>query len=301
MMNSKLQNYLEWLLVRTEKAGLKLDDSRDIPYGQQLNFLKGSEKITLNIYYSQKKGISAIPGGKKNTKIYEALNNIVSENKVVKKIDHNWKIWVGTDESGKGDFFGPLVVCGFAVEEKFRPALEKLGIKDSKRLKDDKITEIAQILYKNYRKYFEVIMLEPVKYNELYGKFRDQNKKLNEMLAWMHGRVILNLQQRINFEGAVIDKFAKDRILLDSLKDLKKISLIQQVKAEEDLAVACASIIARYNFSRSIKELSDKFKLELPKGASSKVIEAGRKFRNLHSNSKLVEVAKIHFKTYREL
>ena len=108
-------------------------------------------------------------------------------------------------------------------------------------------------------------------------KFRQGNKKLNEMLAWMHARVILNLNEKHKFEGAVVDKFASDRVLTGSLKDMKGVKLIHKVRAEDDIAVAAASIIARYHFLNSIKLISNKFQLEFPKGASAKVIEIGRR------------------------
>jgi len=124
---------------------------------------------------------------------------------------------------------------------------------------------------------------------------------LNELLAWMHGRVILNLQQRTMFEGAVVDKFAKEQTLTGSLKDLKNISLIQQVRGEDDIAVACASIIARYNFIKSIDKLSKQFDIKLPKGASAKVISAGKEFCARFGKERLNEIAKVHFKTYNEI
>jgi len=300
-MGQKLIDYIAWFIDKATKKNLILVDSKDIPYGQQLKFSDGKSEIPLNIYFSKRKGISVVPGGNKRTDLFLIIDEIINDHKSDQRKNHSWSTWVGTDESGKGDFFGSLVVCGFVMEEKFRKEFVKLGIQDSKKIKDDKITKIAESLYKKYRNNFEVIVLNPLKYNELYLKFRAQNKKLNELLAWMHGRVILNLHQRTNFEGAVIDKFAKEHILTQSLKDLKKITLTQQVRAEDDIAVACASIIARYNFNRSIERLSKQFSIELPKGASKKVISAGKEFSSRFGKARLNEVAKIHFKTYNEI
>ena len=215
--------------------------------------------------------------------------------------DHNWKIWAGTDESGKGDFFGALAVCGFIVKENNVADLKKLGVKDCKLLSDPELIKIAEKLYKNYKNNIEVLILQPAKYNELYTKFRQGNKKLNEMLAWMHSRVILNLNEKHKFEGAVVDKFASDRVLIGSLKDMKNVKLVHKIRAEEDIAVAAASIIARYHFLNSISTLSRKYQLEFPKGASEKVIKIGKEFAEKFSKDRLNEVAKIHFKTIEKI
>ncbi len=102
-------------------------------------------------------------------------------------------------------------------------------MKDCKLLKDTGLIKIAEKLYKSYKNNIEVLILQPVKYNELYAKFRQGNKKLNEMLAWMHARVILNLNEKHKFEGAVVDKFASDRVLIGSLKEMKNVKLIHKV------------------------------------------------------------------------
>jgi len=117
----------------------------------------------------------------------------------------------------------------------------------------------------------------------------------------MHSRVILNLNEKHKFEGAVVDKFASDRVLIGSLKDMKSIKLVHKIKAEEDIAVAAASIIARYHFLNSISSLSRKYQLEFPKGASDKVIQIGKEFAEKFTKNRLNEVAKTHFKTTEKI
>jgi ribonuclease HIII len=272
-----------------------------IDFGVQLKFSINEEEIPLNIYFSSKKGISTVIGGAPNNKLRPLLQKILDQRIDPVRTDHNWKLWAGTDESGKGDFFGPLVVCGFICNQAMLPTLKKLGVKDSKLLKDGDIEKIAKQLYARFFVNIETIILHPSKYNELYEQFRKQNKKLNELLAWMHGRVILNLKKNHKFEGAVVDRFASDKTLLSSLKDLKKIKLQHRIKAEDDLAVASASIIARYLFLKKMKELSEKYDLELPKGASEKVVKTASEFVAKYGKEKLREVAKIHFKTFQKI
>ena len=300
-MKPELLNFVSKLLEKAEKIGLILDDEKEINFGVQLKFFKNNEKISLNLYYSSKKGISIVIGGSPKNRLRPVLQRILLHKIEPVKISHKWKIWAGTDESGKGDFFGPLVVCGFIATEKSLPELQKLGVKDCKLLKDSETVKIAKQLYRNFSGNIEVVMLHPAKYNELYEKFRQQGKKLNEMLAWMHARVILNLKEKHNFEGAVVDKFASDSTLLSSLKDLNKIKLQHQIKAEEDLAVASASIIARYLFIKNIDRLSNELGMELPKGASENVLNVGRKIVEKFGKEKLTELSKTHFKTFNKI
>ncbi len=300
-MNPILIKFVADIIQKASNFRLTLSDEKEISYGVQLKFEKGDKDIPLNVYYSKKKGVSAVIGGSPKNPLRTILQQILQQEPDTAQNDHNWKIWAGTDESGKGDFFGALAVCGFIVRENNIAELKKIGVKDCKLLSDFEVIKIAEKLYENYKDNIEVLILQPAKYNELYAKFRQGNKKLNEMLAWMHARVILNLNAKHKFDGAVVDKFASDKVLTGSIKDMKNIKLIHKIKAEEDIAVAAASIIARYHFLKSIKMLSRKFQLEFPKGASEKVIKIGKEFVGKFSKDRLSEVAKIHFKTIEKI
>jgi len=300
-MKTELSKFIVKLLTESKKRGLILTDEKVIPYGVQYKFAKNDLEIPVNIYYSNKKGISTVIGGSPKNKLRFLLEDLLNKNSDETFRGHNWKIWAGTDESGKGDFFGPLVVCGFISTEKVKKELLQFGVKDSKLLKDAEIERIAKLLYKRYRDYLEVIVLRPIKYNELYEKFREQGKKLNEMLAWMHGRIILNLKKKHDFEGVVVDKFAGDKTLVSSLKQLKNIELRNQIRAENDPAVAAASIIARYQFLEGLKGSSLKFGISFPKGAGKNVLKIGKEFVERFGKEKLKEVAKIHFQTHNKI
>ena len=296
-----LMDFVAEIIEKASKFGLILSDEKEINYGVQLKFEKGGNDIPINIYSSKKKGISTVIGGSQKNPLRTIMQQILQQKPDAVQKDHNWKIWAGTDESGKGDFFGALAVCGFIVKKNDVADLKKLGIKDCKLLKDSELVKIAEKLYQNYKNNIEVLVLQPAKYNELYTKFRQGNKKLNEMLAWMHSRVILNLNEKHKFEGAVVDKFASDRVLIGSLKDMKDVKLVHKIKAEEDIAVAAASIIARYHFLNSITTLSRKYQLKFPKGASEKVIKIAKEFTKKFSKDRLNEVAKTHFKTIEKI
>jgi ribonuclease HIII len=169
-----------------------------------------------------------------------------------------------------GDFFGPLVVCGFIVSKNVVSKIREMNVKDSKLLKDKEIADIAIKLKTTFPQSFEIISLFPAKYNELYQKFLRQHKKLNELLAWMHSRIIVNLNEKNSFEGVVVDKFAKESTLTNSLKKINTIQVLQKHKAEQDIAVAAASILARFYYLKGMEQPSDKYKMNLPKGASQK-------------------------------
>lgn len=205
----------------------------------------------------------------------------------------------GIDESGKGDFFGPLVIAGFYTDETTTPALQQLGVADSKKIGGDRrITELAGAIRKLPGATFDVILIGPAKYNELYDKFRN----LNRLLAWGHARVILNLlEKRPDCPRALSDQFARVDVLQRALGDRAGgLVLDQQTKAEADPAVAAASILARDAFVRWLDEAGARLGATVPKGASAQVRSAAARLVSSRGPEILREVAKVHFKTARE-
>jgi len=300
-MRTELTDFIVKLLTESKEYDLLVSDEKVISYGVQYKFAKDDAEIPVNIYYSDKKGISTVIGGSPKNKLRPILEKLLHKKSDNNNLRHRWKIWAGTDESGKGDFFGPLVVCGFIATEKTREKLAQIGVMDSKLINDSDIEKKAKLLYKNFPGKMESIVLKPFTYNELYEKFRTQGKKLNELLAWTHSRIILNLKQKHNFEGVIVDKFAADRTLFSSLKMMKEVNLKNRIKAESDPAVAAASIIARYQFLQNLKNLSLKIGINLPKGAGNNVLKTGEEIVEKFGKEKLREVAKIHFQTYDKI
>ena len=198
---------------------------------------------------------------------------------------------IGTDESVKGDYFGPLVVAGVFVPDEQEPVLKELGVRDSKRFSDNRVREMAELIRKGYK--HSVVAIGPEKYNELYIKLRN----LNRILAWAHARAIENILDEVACDQAITDQFG-DRIFVENamMKKGRNIELIQRPKAEEDMAVAAASILARAEFLRRLYFLSKDFKIELPKGSSPKSEEVGLELVEKHGVDVLNKVAKIHFK-----
>lgn len=198
---------------------------------------------------------------------------------------------IGTDESGKGDYFGPLVVAGVFLPEGQESVLAELGVKDSKKFSDNRVRELADLVKKGYT--HSIVAIGPEKYNGLYSKLRN----LNRILAWAHARAIENILEEVNCKLAVTDQFGDKAYVLNALmKRGKTIELIQRPKAEEDLAVAAASILARAEFLKRLYFLSQDIGIELPKGASPLVEEAGLKLVKAQGVQALDKVAKRHFK-----
>ncbi len=199
---------------------------------------------------------------------------------------------IGTDESGKGDYFGPLVIAGFYLEDAQEPVLRELGVRDSKTLSDKRCRNIAETLRAGYS--HSVVAVGPEKYNELYAKMRN----LNKLLAWGHARVIENLLEQVPAVRAVTDQFGDAKFVLNALlKKGRTIELVQRPRAEEDAAVAAASILARAEFLKRLELLGRDWGLDLPKGAGPPVDQAAAAFVKRHGAEALAKVAKTHFKT----
>lgn len=206
---------------------------------------------------------------------------------------------IGTDEVGKGDYFGPLVVAGVLVNNEVEKQLKELAIKDSKSLSDTTISNLAHEIRRICgRKRFEEVWISPLKYNVLHKKM----KNVNKILGWAHARVIENLLSNgIDCSKAVADQFGDPAYIKNALMAKgKQIELIQISKAERDLAVAAASVLARDVFIRKLEELGESYMMEFPKG-STHVIEFGKKLVQMHGISVLANVAKLHFRTTSQI
>ncbi len=198
---------------------------------------------------------------------------------------------IGIDESGKGDYFGPLVIAAAHVTSEIEPELRLMEVRDSKRISDGRILEIARDLRQVCK--HSIVSIGPQKYNELYPKFRN----LNRLLAWGHARALENLLEQVDCPLAIADQFGDERFVLNALLEKgKKIQLVQRTKAEADLAVAAASILARAEFLIRLKRLSEEIGTALPKGATH-VELAAKMIVKKHGEAMLGNVAKLHFKT----
>ena len=203
----------------------------------------------------------------------------------------------GIDESGKGDFFGPLVIAAVFVEDSIMEnELIKKGVRDSKAIKNDKkIPPLANEIRKIVKGKFSIVQIGPQAYNRLYSKIGN----LNRLLAWGHARVLENLLEKVpDCNSALADKFGNSALIENALMaKARKIRLYQRTKGESDIAVAAASILARDEFLRRMQKLGDEFNMVLPKGAGPNVDEKVREIAAEHGREILEQVGKMHFKT----
>ena len=202
----------------------------------------------------------------------------------------------GIDESGKGDYFGPLVVAGAYTDASSARALLDAGIMDSKRITSAaRIRKLAQIIRDTPGLRHVVIAIGPERYNELHRSFGN----VNRLLAWGHARAIKRLLElQPDCPRALSDQFAQPEVLKRALAKLDvSIELQQRTKAESDLAVAAASILARERFVDWMEKTSAASGINLPLGASDAVIDAAKKLVARHGKDALSRVAKVHFRT----
>lgn len=205
---------------------------------------------------------------------------------------------IGVDESGKGDYFGPLVVAAAYTDETLSTKMREIGAKDCKALSDRQVLEIgAKLRALLGPNRFTTVCMGPEAYNRNYEKTGNGNR----ILAWGHARAIENLLERIpSCPRAVADQFgSSERTIQGALMERgRKIILEQHHKAESDIAVAAASIIAREHFLRELDSLGRKFGVKLPKGAAhSTTLPAARAIVAAHGEEALRKVAKVNFRT----
>lgn len=203
---------------------------------------------------------------------------------------------IGIDEAGKGDFFGPLCIGGVQANEDTIRRLLKIGVKDSKQMTDKSSLEMARRIKDTVP--HSTIRISPRKYNELYASF----KNLNLLLAWGHATAIAELVQKTECRNVLIDQFSSQPLVERALKQKNiSVALTQRPRAEEDPVVAAASILARASFLEGLNLLSEQIGVVLPKGAGAKILIVGRGLARQKGPDILNDVAKLHFKTTKEI
>ena len=208
---------------------------------------------------------------------------------------------IGVDESGKGDFFGPLCIAGVYVNESVIGAWKDAGIRDSKNISSDKkIAELAELIRTTPGCVTDSVVVGNEAYNRLYQKM----KSVNTLLAWGHARVIENLlgkryQMNPAPVKAISDQFAASKSVIEKalMAQGKELQLVQRHKAEEDVSVAAASILARDAFVKGLAKLEKDFGAKLPKGASAAVDAAAKQFVESRGAAELGKISKLQFRT----
>ena len=235
------------------------------------------------------------------------LNNkpVIENNKKEKKVDNDKTDYyfinsIGSDEVGTGDYFGPIVVCASYVNKKDISFLEDLGVRDSKKLTDEKMLKIAPEIMKKIPYHAYILK------NEDYNKLQEKGYNMNKIKAILHNKVLLGIMKKDNYmvDMVVVDQFTSERSYYNFLKNeenvFRKINFT--TKAEDKcLSVAVSSIISRYLFLKETEELGNKLGSFIPKGAGALVDEYGKKIVSKYGKEKLKEIAKINFKNTEKI
>lgn len=293
--NLLLATYRKYKTV-LENNGFLVNPFKNIAYGIQFPVSFQGRKETVRIY-NGKKGLkidlSPVSAGDIRERI-AFLTGIREKKPDFSKTNIPESDIIGTDESGKGDYFGPLVVAAVYMDEKTNKVFRDGGIRDCKAVTDKRIPELAEIIQDSAP--FTLVSLTPETYNKQY----DQFKNLNELLAGMHAQAIEDLRENTGCSVALTDQFCSETVLKRHLKD-PAVTLHLRVRAESHPAVAAASIIARNHFLKEMDRLSVQIEMELPKGNSNAVIKAGKHIRETLGAKTLSRFAKVHFKTTEKI
>ncbi len=283
-----LSDFVEKAYIKLLEASYTINSEniKEIPYGVTLKTGKSEDKlVSVAIYHTEKKGFSLVTTDPEIKSLLLSLITNVGT--------------LGSDEAGKGDVFGPLVVCSFLLGKK-EESLLKLGAKDSKRMKDEEILDIYEKINADFRDSFSMVRIMPERYNSFYQSLSEQGKNLTDLLAWAHSKAIANVvAKRDDITRVLVDKFtpsysANSRIIAAAGKN----PVDFQVRAEQDPAVAIASVIARAGYLISLNQISEtvlenKFKLVPRSGAESdKLLE---EIVSHFGKDILEKIAKTHF------
>ena len=257
-----------------------------------------SEGVNLVVYTSGKLVVQG-----KNTEMFvtDVLEpQITKQLKFgLERLEHpEWFVpHAGMDESGKGDLFGPLVAACVVADEEAVDFWLKNGLKESKQVSSDaRLFQMEKLVRQPNNVIVELAYAGMVKYNQLYQKFGN----LNELLAWFHAKAIENSLKRRFVKHGLLDQFTKADLVSKYLH-VDGFVLDQHVRAESDPVVAAASIVARAEYVRQLKILSDQAGLILPKGAGMQAKEALKVLLTKFDRQELPKFAKMHFKTIEEV
>ena len=216
------------------------------------------------------------------------------------KTDYYFINSIGSDEVGTGDYFGPIVVCASYVNKKDISFLEDLGVRDSKKLTDEKILKIAPDIMKKIP--YSAFILKNTEYNKL----QEKGYNMNKIKSILHNKVLLSLMKKDNYvtDMVVIDQFTSPRSYYSFLKEEDNVcrKITFTTKAEDKcLSVACSSIISRYIFLKECEEMGNKLGSFVPKGAGVMVDNYGKKIVSKFGKNILREVAKLNFKNTEKI
>jgi ribonuclease HIII len=311
-MKTDFESYLRQVKQQLVPSGATITE-KPLNYGRQLLVTKGQEKVVICVYHG-KKGIKVV-WGQTESALQKQCQNLLGEaggQGTVPGVPGiffagaenftDW--WAGSDESGKGDYFGPLVVAAVCLQKSEAGKLIAAGVRDCKELTDKKILTLAALI-KDTTPRYAVLVMKPAAYNRRYAELQERGQNLNNLLISGHYNALSKvLQQQPACRWVLIDQFTPDLTLVRQLRqDYPQLQTVRQKpKAEADIAVAVASVLARAAFLQGLQELAVRAGLpELPKGAGPQVTETAAELVRSQGRAALGQYVKLHFANSRAL
>ena len=317
LTDTEFKRYLQ-AVHNNINAVLDITKEKDINYGHQFVVELCQAKLTLNIY-NGKKGLSYVFSG--DSALEGKVRELLGECKQSSRSEDDFASydvrvddaagasalprgkWAGSDESGKGDFFGPLVVSAVVVDDSTAAKLAAAGVKDCKLLTDKKILQLEDVI-KSTVVDFSVLELKPKVYNLRYKQVLAQGGKLNQLLGYGHVAALSQvLERHEDCHAALIDQFTTSLVNVRELtRRFPNCVVKQQPKAEVNLAVAAASVLARARFLRTMAELAEAAgEATLPKGGGAQATACARRLAEKLGKAELVNFVKLHFANYARI
>ena len=294
------QNIVNHYSNKLERLGFTISVPQKAEYSYNITLEKDNDKVKLLVYFG-KKGNKLQVQGNPESSAFKEVSSLVFGEKLFQQDDKEINEptnYIGTDESGKGDFFGPLIVAGVLVDKVAISKLKELGVRDSKTITDYNIKKLAVRIKSLLKNKYDIIPLKPEKYNELHSKMGN----VNLIMGWAHAKVIENILSIHKVEEAISDKFGNEKIILNALQEKgRQIKLHQVTNAERYTAVAAASILARDAVVKWFEINSKKLKIKIPKGASREVETCARNVVGKFGRDVLPGLVKMHFKTSKRI
>jgi ribonuclease HIII len=311
MKPTNLPSNIDALRALVNERGWRINDEKAIQSGYQLTVSDGANKVPVAFYTSGKALIQGKDSplrselqtwwyGKQSIPLQQATPETTQSSFIEVPVVSPSSVAsfagtprIGCDESGKGDYFGPLVIAAVYVDAQSETRLQSLGARDSKMLTDNRMLAMGEEI-KNLCPHI-VVPVEPRRYNELYAK----TGNLNRLLAWGHAWALEQLLEKTPCKLAIIDQFGDPSYVLNVLREKgRQVTVEQRTHAEEDIAVAAASILARARFVQVMEQLSKRAGEALPRGASDpSFVAVGRRIVARRGKEQLAEFAKLHFRT----
>ncbi len=283
-----------------QKQGFTVSTPAKKLYNYEIIVHTGKDQVKLLVFFG-KNGIKKVLQGNELTDLFRKLKKVVFgidlfEDNLQSEV--NFKEYLGTDESGKGDYFGPLVVAAVYVDKNSSSRLKALGVKDSKLLSDNSIKGLEKKIYTVINYNFDIIIINPEKYNKLYESFGN----LNKLLGWAHAKAIENLAQKVKCINVISDKFGDESIIKNELVKKKiELNLHQTPKAERYIGVAAASILARAKVIQWFELKKNELGYNVSKGGGAEVNEIAKSILEQKGEEYLRKMIKFHFKNSKEI